>query len=112
MSSDDFLHSIKENLNGRPGQPMVLGVCGALARRFGQEPWLFRAAAIVLGVFYTGLTLVAYVVLGLVLKETEDRTRGVFRGLAITAQECCEKCIDTVRDLFGGPTGRNNGATR
>lgn len=112
MSSEDFLHSIKENLNGRPGQPIVLGVCSALAKRFNQEPWLFRALAIVLGVFYTGLALVAYVILGLAMEETGERTRGVFRGLAITAQEFCEKLIDTVRDLVGGSTDRGNGAAR
>ena len=112
MSSEDFVDSIKENLNGRPGQPIVLGVCSSLAKRFDQEPWLFRLAAIVLGVFYTGFALVAYIILGFVLDDTQERTRGVFQGLAITVQEFCEKAIDAVRDLFGHSTDRGNRTAR
>ena len=54
MSSNDLFDSIRENLNGRKGQPMLFGVCNTLAERSGQEPWLFRAAAILLTLFFTG----------------------------------------------------------
>ncbi len=110
MPSDNLFESIKENLNGSPGQPIVLGVCNALAARFGQEPWMFRAAAIFFGVFYTGLTLIVYVAAGLLMKETEERTRGVFRGLFIALREGVEKCIDGCRDIFGQSADRGNGA--
>jgi phage shock protein PspC (stress-responsive transcriptional regulator) len=107
MNTENLLESIKENLNGRPGQPIVLGVCNALADRFGQEVWIFRAAAIVLGVFFTFATLAGYILLGLFLKETEGRTKGVFRGLGIWCRESCDKLGDVGKDLFGGPTERN-----
>jgi len=105
MSTENLFESVRENLNGQPGQPMVLGVCGALAKRFDQEPWIFRAIAIGLGVFYTGITLAAYVILGLVLSETEARTRGVFQGLFISLREFVEKLIRAGRETFNGSHG-------
>ena len=112
MQNDDLFESIKENLNGRPDQPILLGVCNALAQRFEQEPWLFRAAAILLGVFYTGFALAAYIILGLVLKETEDRTRGVFKGLFISLREAVEKIIHGGRDMFNDGHGPGNSSSR
>ena len=107
MNTENLFESIKENLNGRPGQPIVLGVCKTLAEKFDQEVWVFRAAAIVLGVFFTFATLAAYILLGLFMKETEDRTRGVFRGLGIWCREVFDKLGDFGRDLFDGTTKRN-----
>ena len=46
--SNSVLDEIRDSLNGRPGQPIVFGVCRSLAEKFDQEPWVFRAAAIVL----------------------------------------------------------------
>ena len=107
MNTENLFDSIKENLNGRPGQPIVLGVCKTLAERFDREVWIFRAAAIVLGVFFTFATLAGYLLLGLFMKETEDRTKGVFRGLGIWCRESCDKLTDVGKDLFGGSTERN-----
>ena len=110
MSTENLFESIKENLNGREGQPIVLGVCNVLANRFEQEVWIFRAGAIVLGVFFTFATLTAYILLGLFMKETEERTRGLFKGLGIWAQEFCDKCVAFCRDLFGTDR-RSNGTS-
>jgi len=107
MNTEDLFGSIKENLNGRPGQPIVLGVCNELARRFEQEVWVFRAAAIVLGVFFTFATLIAYVVLGFCMKATEQRTRGLFHGLGIWIQEAVERFASGCRELFGHSSRRN-----
>jgi phage shock protein PspC (stress-responsive transcriptional regulator) len=107
MDQQNLFESIKQNLNGRPGQPIVLGVCKTLAQRFDQEVWIFRAAAIVLGVFFTLFTLVAYVLLGLFLPETEERTRGVFRGLVIWLREWIDRGAEFIRDILGGSTQRN-----
>ena len=104
MSSNDLFDSIRENLNGRKGQPMLFGVCNTLAERSGQEPWVFRAAAILLALFVTGPTVVAYILLGLFLDETSDRTRGIFQGLFLTIREGVEKVIDGLGDLFN-PNG-------
>jgi len=73
MSSEDVIKEIRESLNGRPGQPIVFGVCKALADRFGTEPWTFRLAAIVLTLFWALPALTAYIIAGLVMKETEVR---------------------------------------
>ena len=107
MDQQNLFESIKQNLNGRPGQPIVLGVCNALAQRFGQEAWVFRAAVIVLGVFFTVFTLAAYVLLGLLLPETEERSKGVFRGLVIWLREWIDRGAEALRDIFGGPRERN-----
>jgi phage shock protein PspC (stress-responsive transcriptional regulator) len=109
MSSENLFESIRENLNGNPGQPIVLGVCNALAKRHGQEPWIYRAGFILLAVFWTGLTLLVYVALGLMMKETEDRSRGVFQGLFVTLREAVEKCLDACRGLCTPQAGRRNG---
>jgi len=109
MSGANLFESIKENLNGRAGQPIVLGVCNTLAQRFEREPWVFRAGFIVLAVFWTGLTLLAYAALGLMMRETEDRTRGVFRGLFVTLREFVDRCIDGCRDLCAPQADRRNG---
>jgi phage shock protein PspC (stress-responsive transcriptional regulator) len=94
MQDNTFFDSIKRNLNGDPGQPMVLGVCKTLAARFKQEVWLIRLAAIVLGVFYSFITLVAYILLGLFMEETSDRTKSLFEGLAIWFREFTEKVAE------------------
>ena len=103
MSTDDVINEIRESLNGRPGQPIVLGVCKTIAERAGLEPWIVRAAAIVLGLFFTLLTVAAYIVLGFTLKETELRTRQFFSGLAVLIREWTEKLFDTVRQCCGNP---------
>ncbi len=107
MSTENLFESIKENLNGREGQPIVLGVCSVLATRFEQEVWIFRAVAIVFGVFFTFATLAGYILLGLFMKETEERTKGLFRGLGIWAQEAADKCASVCRDLFDSKSTRN-----
>ena len=87
MSSEDVIKEIRESLNGRPGQPIVFGVCKALAEKFSKEPWVFRLAAIVLALFWTLPAVAAYIILGFALNETEDRTRKFFSGLAIIIRE-------------------------
>ena len=44
MSSEDVIKEIRESLNGRPGQPIVFGVCKALAERFGMPSQLSHHA--------------------------------------------------------------------
>ena len=101
MSTNDVINEIRESLNGRPGQPILFGVCRSLADRFGQEPWTYRAAAIVLALFFTLPTIAAYVILGFALKDTEERTRRFFAGLAVLIREWTEKAADSLRGLFG-----------
>ncbi len=112
MQDETLFESIKTNLNGKPGQPMVLGVCNTLAKKFDQETWLVRAVAIVLGVFFTFTTVVAYILLGLFLEETSERTKGVFQGLGIWFGEFTEKAADRFGDIFGrgSSTNGNRGA--
>lgn len=111
MASNEFLDSVRNNLNGRPGQPLLLGVCGVLAKKMGVEPWITRAGAIVLAIFFTTLVPVAYVLLGLVMDETADRTRGIFRGLLIVIQEGVGKIVDGIGDLFRSDRDGRNGRT-
>ena len=109
MAQNDLLDSVRENLNGRPGQPMLFGVCQTLAEKTGQEAWLIRVVAILLVLFFTWPTLVAYVLLGLFMDETADRTRGIFQGLFLTLQEGVEKVVDGIGDVFrsgGNTSGR------
>jgi len=108
MQDETFFDSIKRNLNGEPGQPIVLGVCRTLAARLGQEVWLIRLAAIVLGVFYSFITLVVYILLGLFMEETAQRTRSLFEGLGIWFREFTEK----VGKLFGNTFGNKNSSHR
>ncbi len=109
MAQNDFLDSVRDNLNGRPGQPMLFGVCRTLAEKTGLETWLVRVAAILLVLFFTFPTVVAYVLLGLFMDETADRTRGIFQGLFLTLQEGVEKIVDGIGDVFrsgGNTSGR------
>lgn len=108
MSSNDFFESVKRNLNGNPGQPIVLGVCKTLAARFNQEVWLIRLAAIVLGAFFTFFTLGAYILLGLFMAETSDRTKSLFEGLGIYFRELTDKIGNMFNGVFGEETTRRN----
>jgi phage shock protein PspC (stress-responsive transcriptional regulator) len=99
--SNSVIDEIRDSLNGRPGQPIVFGVCRSLAEKFNQEPWIFRAAAIVLAIFFTLPTVAAYIIAGFALEETEDRTRRFFSGLAILIREWAEKLADSLRGIFG-----------
>ena len=100
MSAENVLDEIREALEGRPGQPMVLGVCKSLAERFNQEIWVVRAFTIVMAVFWTLPVLALYIVLGFVMKDTENRTRRFFSGLAIIIRETVEKVVDGIKNLF------------
>lgn len=106
MSSESVINEIRESLNGRPGQPIVFGVCKSLSDRFGKEPWIFRLAAIALTLFWTLPALAAYVVAGLVMKETEDRTRRFFSGLAVIIREWVETGAAWLRDCFASAARR------
>ena len=101
MTAENVINEIRDSLNGRPGQPIVFGVCQTIAAKIGQETWIVRAAAIVLGLFFTLFTLAAYIVLGLVLNETEVRTRRFFSGLAVLIREWVEKGADSLKNVFG-----------
>ena len=107
MQDETFFDSIKRNLNGEPGQPIVLGVCRTLAGRLNQEVWLIRLAAIVLGVFYSFITLVAYILLGLFMDETSHRTKSLFEGLGIWFRELTEKVGRLFSDTFGNGNNSN-----
>jgi len=102
MQDDTFFESIKRNLSGKRGQPMVLGVCMTLAARFKQEVWLVRLAAIVLGVFYTFATLVAYILLGLFMAETSERTKSLFEGLGVWFRELTDRAASCCNQVFNG----------
>lgn len=108
MAQNDFIDSVRENLNGNPGQPMLFGVCRTLAAKFEMEPWILRAVAIFLAIFFTGPTVVAYILLGLFMDETADRTRGIFQGLFLTLREWVEKFMDGLSDLFKPGNGSAN----
>jgi len=108
MQDETFFDSLKRNLNGEPGQPIVLGVCQTLAARLGQEVWLIRLAAIVLGVFYSFITLAVYIMLGLFMQETSHRTKSLFEGLGIWFREFTEK----VGKLFGSTFGHKDSSHR
>jgi phage shock protein PspC (stress-responsive transcriptional regulator) len=108
MQEETFFDSMKRNLNGEPGQPIVLGVCKTLAARLNQEVWLIRLAAIVLGVFYSFITLVVYILLGLFMEETSHRTKSLFEGLGIWFRELTEK----VGRQFGHTFGDKNSSHR
>ena len=108
MQEETFFDSIKRNLNGEPGQPIVLGVCRTLAERLNQEVWLIRLAAIVLGVFYSFITLVVYILLGLFMDETSHRTKSLFEGLGIWFREFTEK----VGRHFSNTCGNGNNSHR
>lgn len=108
MSSETFFDSIKRNLNGDPGKPIVLGVCKTLAARFNLEVWFVRLSTIVLGVFFTFATLVAYILLGLFMAETSDRTKSLFEGLGIYFKELVNKLTEVFDSIFTSDSTRRN----
>ena len=101
MSADTVISEIRDSLNGRPGQPIVFGVCRALSEKYGQEPWIFRLAFIVLTLFWAVPGLAIYVVMGFALKETESRTRRFFCGLGVIVREGVQKIAASLRELLG-----------
>jgi len=108
MQDKPFFASVKENLNGRPGQPMVLGVCKTLAARFQLEVWFVRLAAIALGVFFTFATLVVYILLGLFLDETAARSKSLFEGLGIWFREFTDKVANWCHCSASGTSRHRN----
>jgi phage shock protein PspC (stress-responsive transcriptional regulator) len=112
MSSENVINELRESLNGRPGQPIVFGVCKSLADRFDKEPWVFRLAAILITLFWPLAGLAAYIIAGLVMQETEDRTRKFFAGLMIIVREQVEKgaaCLRGCCQTSAGSRHRSNG---
>jgi phage shock protein PspC (stress-responsive transcriptional regulator) len=111
MSAENVINEIRESLNGRPGQPIVFGVCRALAEKSGKEPWVFRLVAIILTLFWTLPAVAAYIILGFALGETEERTRKFFSGLAVITRDWVEKGAAWLRDQING-CGRGNYRSR
>lgn len=106
MTADSIIQEIKRVLVGRPGQPMVLGVCQAFASRYKKQAWIVRSVAIITGLIWTLPTVAVYIVLGFMLSETESRTRGFFTGLGVVLRETSEKLFANLGRTFGG-SGRN-----
>lgn len=102
MTADSIILEIKQALAGRPGQPMVLGVCQAFAVRYKQEAWGVRLATLIVGAIWTLPTLAAYILLGFLLSETENRTRGFFSGLGVVLRESSEKVFGSLGRACGG----------
>jgi len=98
MSSQNIINEIRESLNGRPGQPIVFGVCNALSARFGKEPWTIRLAAIVVTLLWPLPALAAYIIGGLVMQETEIRTRTFFSGLVVVIRENVQRGASWLRE--------------
>ena len=108
MSGETFFDSIKTNLNGEPGKPIVLGVCKTLAARFNLEVWFVRLATIVLGVFFTFATLAGYILIGLLMDETSDRTKSLFEGLSIYFKEMVAKLGGILENIFNSGSAKRN----
>jgi phage shock protein PspC (stress-responsive transcriptional regulator) len=100
MTTDSIIQEIREALEGRPGQPIALGVCNAIAQKMAWEAWIVRLVVIVNVLFFTVFTLLAYVIAGLVMKETGARTRGFFTGLTIITREWMEKISSSFSRAF------------
>jgi phage shock protein PspC (stress-responsive transcriptional regulator) len=100
MTAESIFEEIKQALRGRPEQPIVLGVCQSIAKRFDKEVWCVRLAAIVLTLFWTFPSIAAYLICGFLMKETEQRTRGFFCGLAILVRETAEKIFAFLGGIF------------
>ena len=111
MSAESVFDQIRESLNGRPGQPIVLGVCQTLAQRYDKEVWIFRLVAIVLTLFWSLPAVAAYIILGFVLSETEERTRKFFSGSAVIIREGVQKFAASLRDMCSD-AGRNGSGHR
>ena len=111
MTTENVVNEVREALNGKPGQPIVLGVCKTLAARYDKEVWILRLVAIATGLFWTLPVLAAYIILGFTLTETEERTRGFFSGLAVIIRETVEKLFSIIRDVLGNNDrgSRSNG---
>lgn len=101
MTTDSIIQEIREALAGRPGQPIVLGVCNSIATRMAWEIWCVRLATIILTLVFTLPTLVVYIILGLTLKETEARSRAFFAGLSVIAREWMNRISDGFSRVFG-----------
>jgi len=100
MTAESIFQELKEALSGRPNQPIVLGVCQAIASRFRQEVWLVRMVTIVLAIVWTLPVTALYCVLGFVMPESEVRTRGFFCGLGVVIHETTEKLLAFFGRLF------------
>ena len=75
MSAEKVIDEIRDSLNGRPGQPIVFGVCGTLADSSTRNRGCSAPGPSFLRCFLPCFTVAAYIVLGFALNETEDRTR-------------------------------------
>jgi hypothetical protein len=46
------------------------------------------------------------------MKETEERTKGIFKGRGIWCQEACDTLAELFRDLFGNsPSGNGTSSS-
>ena len=53
----------------------LLGVCGGIAHRYGWNSNVVRLVTVILGIFLPGpnvIVLAAYIILGLILPESEE----------------------------------------
>ena len=76
--------------------------------QWGVAVLLLAVFGIVLGVFFTFATLVAYILLGLFMAETSDRTKSLFEGLGIYFKELVNKLGEVFDSIFTSDSTRRN----
>ena len=100
----------QENLNDRGGwesfarprlmrdieRRKIAGVCAGLARYWGAETWVVRAATVVAGLFFFQVVLIAYILAWILLpRSDESRRRASARRPDVSSH-------DSVAPEFGG----------
>ena len=74
-------------IEGYRGRPVVFGTCLVLARRWELPVWGVRAAAVVLLLVWTLLSIAGYIVVSLLLPETRGTAK---QGLKDFGAWCVE----------------------
>jgi len=93
---------------------VIWGVCGGLAKYFDMDPAIVRVIA-VLAVFVSGLGILAYIILALVLPLEESKAtepKDTIKENVEEMKETAEELGREIRDTLAGEKGESEEITR
>lgn len=99
-----LFEDFQAQLRGQNAQPLIFGVCAALAQRGGFNRGPVRLIALLALVFFTMPVLLAYVIAGFLLPETRDTTK-------TRLLSCARWLVDRIEAMVASVRGSGNHGT-
>jgi phage shock protein PspC (stress-responsive transcriptional regulator) len=101
LYDNDVTRGLRDIFGEEQRPVWIWGVCAAIAAKFGWQTWIVRVAAVVSLILFTKISLLAYLVLGLVLPECRERTLHSIRQFVRLIEQLVQLATAKVSQWLG-----------